>query len=86
VTDSLEGHYCDTGSHPDQTWVHANRRNSGGASGVAEAKTALERLTPGRRREYSDHIADAKRADTKMSRIEKILPMRDRNFLSCHQR
>lgn len=32
-------------------------------------------LTEGKQREYADHIASAKRAETKTSRIEKIVPM-----------
>ena len=32
-------------------------------------------LTPGRQREYADYISAAKREETKLSRIEKILPM-----------
>lgn len=39
------------------------------------ARTAFENLTLGKRREYANHIAEAKRADTKTRRIEKILPM-----------
>lgn len=41
----------------------------------APAKKAFEALSPGRRREYADHIADAKQASTKERRLEKILPM-----------
>ncbi len=40
-----------------------------------ESKGAFDQLTPGKRREYADHVAEAKRADTKMRRVEKILPM-----------
>ena len=40
-----------------------------------KAKAAFDALTPGRRREYADHVAEAKREATKKSRIEKILPM-----------
>ncbi|MDR5590962.1 YdeI/OmpD-associated family protein [Christiangramia sp. SM2212] len=32
-------------------------------------------LTPGKQREYADHILEAKREATKLSRIEKITPM-----------
>lgn len=38
-------------------------------------KKAFAALTPGKRREYANYIADAKRADTKTKRIDKILPM-----------
>jgi len=36
---------------------------------------AFKALTPGKQREYCAHIADAKREATKLSRIEKIIPM-----------
>jgi len=39
------------------------------------AGAAFKKLTLGQRREYADHIVDAKRADTKERRLEKILPM-----------
>ena len=38
-------------------------------------KTAFEDLTPGKQREYCEHIAEAKRDSTKKSRLEKIIPM-----------
>ena len=38
-------------------------------------RKAFDALTPGKRREYAAHIAEAKRDATKRSRIEKILPM-----------
>lgn len=38
-------------------------------------KKAFFDLTPGRQREYCDHITEAKREATKLSRIEKITPM-----------
>ncbi|MGV3459608.1 MAG: YdeI/OmpD-associated family protein [Flavobacterium sp.] len=38
-------------------------------------KTAFEKLTPGKRREYSEYIAEAKQDKTKLSRLEKITPM-----------
>ena len=41
----------------------------------ARARTAFEQLTRGRRREYAEYIADAKREATKQRRLEKILPM-----------
>ncbi|MEM1070442.1 MAG: DUF1801 domain-containing protein [Planctomycetota bacterium] len=40
-----------------------------------KAKTAFAELTPGRQREYSEYIEQAKRQDTKQRRITKILPM-----------
>jgi uncharacterized protein YdeI (YjbR/CyaY-like superfamily) len=38
-------------------------------------KKAFLELTPGRQREYCEHIAEAKREATKLNRIEKITPM-----------
>ncbi|MCP4898344.1 MAG: hypothetical protein GY906_15325 [bacterium] len=39
------------------------------------AKAAFDQLTLGKRREYADHVVEAKRADTKDRRIDKIIPM-----------
>ncbi|RZV38475.1 MAG: hypothetical protein EX272_02540 [Chromatiales bacterium] len=39
------------------------------------ATAAFRRLTPGKQREYAEHIASAKRDATKQRRIEKVLPM-----------
>ena len=36
---------------------------------------AFEKLTPGKQREYAEYISDAKRDATRLSRIEKIIPM-----------
>lgn len=38
-------------------------------------KKAFFELTPGKQREYCEHIMEAKREATKLSRIEKITPM-----------
>lgn len=38
-------------------------------------KEAFEKLTPGRRREYAEHIESAKQETTRFRRIEKIRPM-----------
>ena len=35
----------------------------------------MDALTPGRQREYNEHIASAKREATQHSRLAKILPM-----------
>ena len=40
-----------------------------------KAKSAFETLTKGKQREYTTYIADAKREETKLKRIEKILPL-----------
>ncbi len=39
------------------------------------ATAAFRNLTPGRQREYSEHILSAKRDDTRQRRIAKVLPM-----------
>ena len=36
---------------------------------------AFKKLTPGKQREYAEHIASAKRDATKQSRLQKIIPM-----------
>ena len=41
----------------------------------ATAKANFDRLGKGCRREYADYIAEAKRDETKLRRLEKILPM-----------
>lgn len=40
-----------------------------------QAQTAFKALTASQRREYCEHIADAKMPATKQRRIEKVLPM-----------
>jgi uncharacterized protein YdeI (YjbR/CyaY-like superfamily) len=40
-----------------------------------EARRSFSKLTPGKRREYAEYIASAKRGETKQRRIDKILPM-----------
>jgi uncharacterized protein YdeI (YjbR/CyaY-like superfamily) len=42
---------------------------------VKGAKAAFDGLTPGRRHEYARYIAEAKRAETRVSRVEKVIPM-----------
>jgi uncharacterized protein YdeI (YjbR/CyaY-like superfamily) len=39
------------------------------------AKSAFEALTKSKKREYADHIAEAKRDETKVKRLKKIIPM-----------
>ncbi len=41
----------------------------------AAAKRAFEKLSPYNRKEYSEYIANAKQEKTKLTRLEKILPM-----------
>ncbi len=41
----------------------------------SKAADAFGNLTPGRQRDYADYIATAKRAETKLKRLTKILPM-----------
>lgn len=42
--------------------------------GDAGLRAAFEALTPGRRREYHLHIAEAKRSTTRESRVDKVTP------------
>ncbi len=47
-------------------------------SALAQNKTAAAKfktLTKGKQREYADYIRDAKREETKVKRLEKIIPM-----------
>lgn len=36
---------------------------------------AFKKLTPGKQREYAEYISEAKREETKQTRVEKIVPM-----------
>jgi uncharacterized protein YdeI (YjbR/CyaY-like superfamily) len=40
-----------------------------------ELKTSFEALSPGKQREYAEHIASAKREVTRQNRLEKSVPM-----------
>ncbi|PTX42223.1 uncharacterized protein YdeI (YjbR/CyaY-like superfamily) [Christiangramia gaetbulicola] len=40
-----------------------------------ELKSAFKKLSPGKQREYADHISEAKREATRQSRLEKVIPM-----------
>jgi len=40
-----------------------------------QLQIAFEKLSPGKQKEYAEHIESAKREATKMSRLEKIVPM-----------
>lgn len=40
-----------------------------------DLQTSFKELTPGKQREYADHISEAKRDATKLKRLEKITPM-----------
>ena len=41
----------------------------------AKARKGFDGLRPGLQREYTDHVASARRDDTKANRVKKILPM-----------
>lgn len=41
----------------------------------SELKEKFEAMTLGKKRDYADHISDAKREATKLARLEKIIPM-----------
>ncbi|MFN4764445.1 YdeI/OmpD-associated family protein [Gillisia sp. Q332] len=40
-----------------------------------DLRNAFSGLSPGKQREYSEYIIEAKRDETKQKRIEKIIPM-----------
>lgn len=44
-------------------------------SNNAALNAAFDQLTPGRKREYADHVASAKQSATKLRRIEKMTPL-----------
>lgn len=48
---------------------------AGAFSKNRSAQNCFSKMTKGKQREYADYISSAKRAETKQSRIEKILPM-----------
>lgn len=41
----------------------------------AKLKQAFNALTPGKQREYADHVGSAKQEKTRLSRLEKITPI-----------
>ena len=41
----------------------------------SELRTGFNALTPGKQRDYCEYISEAKREATKLSRLEKIMPM-----------
>ena len=40
-----------------------------------QLKKAFEKFTPGKQKEFSEHILAAKREETKLKRLDKIIPM-----------
>lgn len=53
----------------------------------SKAAACFDELTKGRRREYADYIADAARSETKLKRLDKILPMiMEKKGLNDHYR
>ena len=40
-----------------------------------ELQTAFNKFTKGKQREFTEHIANAKREETRISRLEKCIPM-----------
>ncbi len=41
----------------------------------AKVKSAFNNLSPGKQKEYAEYIGNAKRLETKVSRIDKIIPL-----------
>jgi uncharacterized protein YdeI (YjbR/CyaY-like superfamily) len=54
-------------------------------AGDVKLKKAFDALTKGRQREYASHVADAKRAETREKRLQKIVPM-IRDGVGLHDR
>lgn len=44
-------------------------------AGDSEAADAFKALRPGQQREYAEHVGEAKREDTRLRRVDKVLPM-----------
>lgn len=40
-----------------------------------QAKALFDRMPPSHRREYADHVAEGKRADTRARRAAAVIPM-----------
>lgn len=38
-------------------------------------RKSFEKLTPGKKRDYAEHVSSAKREETRQKRLEKIIPM-----------
>ncbi|MGV6860219.1 MAG: YdeI/OmpD-associated family protein [Putridiphycobacter sp.] len=72
-------------NHKQGLSVKIDKKSRGKYDLAPELKTSFEaneklkdsfyNLTPGRQKEYSNHILEAKRVDTKLKRLEKITPM-----------
>jgi len=43
--------------------------------GDQDLKTAFEGYTPGKQREFANHVSEAKQEATRLKRVEKIIPM-----------
>ena len=55
--------------------VHIPEELQSALNNDQDLQLAFSALTPGKQREYCEHIATAKREATKLSRLEKITPM-----------
>ena len=40
-----------------------------------KAKACFEKLTKDKQREFADYVTDAKRTETKLKRLDKIIPL-----------
>ena len=40
-----------------------------------ELKTNFDTFTPGKQREFAEYISEAKRSETRLKRLEKIIPL-----------
>ena len=67
-----EGKRVEVARTEPQGWCQAMQD---ALDGDPACTTAMSELTPGRQREYNRHVAEAKRASTQQSRIEKIRPL-----------
>ncbi|MFV0387978.1 MAG: YdeI/OmpD-associated family protein [Pyrinomonadaceae bacterium] len=60
---------------PEKKQLLISEELSEAFNGNQTLKKRFDALTPGRQREYSEYVSEAKRTETRISRIEKITPM-----------
>lgn len=44
-------------------------------NGSSELQAAFDGFTPGKQREFANYVAEAKRAETRLKRLDKVVPM-----------
>ena len=66
-------------ARPSQKEIQENSRSRSALLHILrkrrKAHASFEAVTPGKRREYAEYVASAKREETRLKRVEKVLPM-----------